>query len=98
MKIDRDISYGMARKIFEEKIQASKKTYAEIAGKYIDDLAKDEAMNCKLLRQARKKAEHRKNPSRGGRAEQQIKSHHRKTDKNQGRKCKIKATDRKYAI
>jgi hypothetical protein len=44
MKIDRGIFYGMARKIFEEKIQASKKTYAEIVGnKFIDDLAKDEA-------------------------------------------------------
>jgi hypothetical protein len=43
MKIDRGISYKMARKIFEEKIQASKKTHAEIAGKFIDDLAKDEA-------------------------------------------------------
>jgi hypothetical protein len=43
MKIDRGISYGMARKIFEEKIQASKKTFAEIAGRFIDDLARDEA-------------------------------------------------------
>jgi hypothetical protein len=43
MKIDRGISYGMAQKIIEEKIQASKKLYAEIAGKFIDDLARDEA-------------------------------------------------------
>jgi hypothetical protein len=50
MKIDRGISYGMARKIFEEKIQASKKTYAEIAGKFIDDLARDEANELKILR------------------------------------------------
>jgi nitrate/TMAO reductase-like tetraheme cytochrome c subunit len=40
----------MARKIFEEKIQASKKTYAEITDKFIDDLAKDEANELNILK------------------------------------------------
>jgi Mg2+ and Co2+ transporter CorA len=53
MKIDRAISYGLPRKIFEEKIQASKKTYAKIAGKFIDDLAKDEANELQAIKEKR---------------------------------------------
>jgi hypothetical protein len=53
MKIDRGISYGMARKIFKEKMQALKKTYAEIAGKFIDDLVKDEANELKTIEEKR---------------------------------------------
>jgi hypothetical protein len=41
---------GWPEKSSKKKYKPQKKTYAEIAGKYIDDLAKDEAMNCKLLR------------------------------------------------
>jgi hypothetical protein len=47
------ISYLLARKIFEEKIQASKKTYAEIAGKFIDDLARDEANELQDIKEKR---------------------------------------------
>jgi hypothetical protein len=43
----------MAREIFEEKIQASKKTYAEIAFKFIDDLAKDEANELQAFKEKR---------------------------------------------
>jgi Mg2+ and Co2+ transporter CorA len=45
--------YGMTRKIFEEKIQVSKKTYAEIAGKFIDDLAKHEANKLQAIKEKR---------------------------------------------
>jgi hypothetical protein len=93
MKIDRGISYGVVRKIFEEKIQASKKTYAEIAGKFIDDLAKYGANELQAIK---KKRLDTKNTTRGRRRENQIKSQHRKTDEDQGRKCEIKATYRKY--
>jgi hypothetical protein len=44
MKIDRGISYGTARKIF---------TYAEIAGKFIGDLVKDEANELKTIEEKR---------------------------------------------
>jgi hypothetical protein len=43
----------MARKIFEEKIQAPKKAYAEIAGKFIDDLAKDDANELQDIKEKR---------------------------------------------
>jgi hypothetical protein len=49
MKIDRGISYGMARKIFEEKIQASYK--------FTDDLAKDEADELQDIEEKRLNAE-----------------------------------------
>jgi hypothetical protein len=48
IKVDQGIFYGVARKIFEEKIQASKKTYAEIAGKMTSPVMRQ--MNCKILR------------------------------------------------
>jgi hypothetical protein len=52
-KRDQSISYGMAVKIFKEKIQVSKKTYAEIAGKFIDDLACDEANELQDIKEKR---------------------------------------------
>jgi hypothetical protein len=47
----------MARKIFEEKIQAPKKACAEIAGKFIDDLAKDDANELQDIKGKRLKVE-----------------------------------------
>jgi hypothetical protein len=39
MKIDRGISYGMARNIFDQKIDNAKQSYAEAAGKIAENLA-----------------------------------------------------------
>jgi hypothetical protein len=34
MNIDKEISNGIARKIFEDKVQQQRKTYAEMASSY----------------------------------------------------------------
>jgi hypothetical protein len=40
MKIDRGISYGMARKMFDERVNNQKATYADMAAKQADDMVK----------------------------------------------------------
>jgi hypothetical protein len=53
MKIDRGISYGMARKIFDQKIDHEKQSYAEAAGNFAEKLAREEANQLESIRQKR---------------------------------------------
>jgi hypothetical protein len=55
MKIDRGISYGKARKIFDERVNNQKATYADMVAKKADDMAKSLEMKLNTF-----KAKHQK--------------------------------------
>jgi predicted transcriptional regulator len=53
MKIDRGISYGKARKMFDERVNNQKTTYAKMAAKQADDMAKSLAMEFNTVKAKR---------------------------------------------
>jgi hypothetical protein len=53
MKIDRGISYGMARKMFDERVNNQKATYADMAAKQSDDMAKSLAIELNTVKAKR---------------------------------------------
>jgi hypothetical protein len=53
MKIDRGISYGMARKMFDERVNNQKATYADMAAKQADDMAKSLVMELNTVKAKR---------------------------------------------
>jgi hypothetical protein len=42
IKVDESISYGLARKIFDDKIQNAKQSYAEMATEYAENFAREQ--------------------------------------------------------
>jgi hypothetical protein len=51
MKIDKVLSYGIARKIFEDKVHQQGQTYAEMATSYPDELASEEAYELEKVKE-----------------------------------------------
>jgi hypothetical protein len=55
INIGRGISYGMARKMFDERVNNQKATYADMAAKQADDMAKSLAMELNTVKAKRQK-------------------------------------------
>jgi hypothetical protein len=57
IKVDEGISYGMARKIFDSKIQNAKQSYAEMATEYAENFAGEQINELTSIKEKREHAE-----------------------------------------